>query len=127
MARKKLPDHEGRLPNHPRYGNPSDPAEEAARIGLAIKNLDDWQSRTGAQFSGGVTMQYGERGNMMYSVDVGDKKIAQAISGRPITADPVKALPEKAESAPEPAPLPKKPPPQFWAWRMVNKIMEPFR
>src|SRR5438445_13762851 len=105
MGRKiKHPDHAGRMPGHPRYGNPSDPAEEAARVLKAYKNIDDWQRKTGAQLSGGVSMQYGD--GKVYDVTIGNPAIAQKVVSRPIDPPPIpKALPEPAEAALEPAPV----------------------
>lgn len=103
MAKPQHPDHAGRMPGHPRYGNPSDEGEEAARIGKAFQNMEDWKERNGG-FSGGVTMQYGN--GPVYQVGIGQPEIAQKIVSRPI-APPVetKALPEPAKAV-LPPPLP---------------------
>lgn len=122
----KLPDHLGRMPDHPRYGNPSDPAEEAERIAGAAKNLDDWRDKYGGEFSGGVRMSYG---GQAFDVQVGDKEIAQKITSRalPTTRTSVQVFPEPAESAPEPPPITVQLPPQFWLWRLINRIMGALR
>lgn len=130
MARKKYPDHAGRMPDHPRYGNPSDESEEVQRILGAQKNLEDWQDRYGGQFSGAVSMSYGppDDSASKYTVQIGDTQIANKISGRPIAAPEVKALPEPAEAASEPLPIPVQLPPQqsvlFW---LIDRIKGVFR
>lgn len=83
MARPQYPDHLGRMPGHPRYGNPCDPQEEAERISGALKNLDDWAMKYGGSFSGGVNMQYGS--GKKYSVQVGSPELAQKIVSRPLS------------------------------------------
>lgn len=145
MAQKSMPDHAGRMPDHPRYGNPSDPAEEVQRIRRAYQNIENWQDQYG-EFSGGVSMQYGS--GKVYEVPIGDPEIAAKIVSRPIASQPVKALPEPAESAPEPVAIwhnrvltPDEerhlhddpycfliyPPPQPWIWRFINLIKGIFK
>ncbi len=122
MSRKKHPDHAGRLPSDHRYGNPSDPNEEADRIRKAYENVDNWQKKYGSEISGAVKMSYGA--GPTYEVTIGDKQIAQKVTSRPITSTaPLgRSLPEPAESAPEPPPLPPTVPRQFWLWRLINRI-----
>lgn len=116
---KRLPDHAGRMPDHPRYGNPSDPSEEAGRVGMAAKNLDDWRERTGAQFSGGVTMSVGGKA---FDVPIGDREIAQKVTGRALPPAPV-----APEIAPPLVPPQLPPPPQSWLARMLNRIKGVFK
>lgn len=121
----RFPDHAGRLPSDPRYGNPSDPDEEASRIGKAYENVDKWQRKYGAEFSGGVKMQYGD--GPVYNVPIGNPEIAAKINSRPIVAPaPVKALPEPAEAAPEP-PAIQLVPSESWLARLINRIKGVFR
>ena len=104
-----------------RRGNPSDPAEEAERIRRAYENVDNWQKKYGSEFSGQVKMSYGA--GPTYEVTIGDKQIAQKVASRPIEAPSKQtALPEPAEAAPEPPPLPPTVPRQFWLWRLINRI-----
>lgn len=124
MAPKIYPDHAGRMPSDPRYGNPSEPAEEGARIAGAAKNLDDWAKKTGVRFSGGITMGVGGK---LYEVPVGDTVIAQKVASRAIPPKPpVQALSEPADAAPEPPTLPV-PTPQSWFVRLLNRIKGAFR
>jgi hypothetical protein len=126
MARKSHPDHAGRMPDHPRYGNPSDEAEEAGRIGKAYENVDKWQRKYGAEFSGGVSMSYGD--GPVYNVPIGDREIGQKIVGRPISQQPKPmALPEPAESAPEPEIAVELPPRQSWLARLFTRIKGVFQ
>lgn len=117
MAKKSKPDHAGRMPDHPRYGNPSDPAEEETRIRGAFQNVQDWQDKYGAQFSGGVTMGYGDKS---YHVPIGDPAIADRIVSRPIGKEAeAKALPE-----PAPPPIPVQ---ESWITRLLNSIKGAFK
>ncbi len=76
-----------------RKGNPSDPAEEAERVRKAYQNVQNWQDKYGAQFSGGVSMQYGA--GKQYNIQIGQSEIAQKIVSRPLPPmEEVKALPE---------------------------------
>lgn len=128
MARKKHPDHAGRMPDHPRYGNPSDPTEETVRIRNAHDNVEKWRREYAGEFSGGVTMQYGS--GKVYEVPIGNPEIAQKISGRALGPTPeTQSLPEPAEFAPEPTKLgiPPPTPPQSWVWRLINLIKGEFR
>lgn len=125
MTRNSLPDHAGRMPDHPRYGNPSAPAEEAERVGKARDNLVEWQRKTGAEFSGGVSMSYGD--GPTYKVPIGDREIAQKIVSRPLPPKPpTRALPEPAEAAPEPPPVTVSPP-RSWFVRLIIRIKGAFR
>ena len=83
MVRPTLPDHVGRMPQDPGYGNPCDPMEEATRIRLAYENVERWQRTSGGSFSGGVTMSQGE--GRTYHVPIGDPEIAAKVSSRPIS------------------------------------------
>lgn len=129
MARKIHPDHAGRMPDHPRYGNPSDPAEEESRLQGALKNVQDWQDKYGGQFSGGVTMSYGGENSAgkSYHVPIGDAKLADKISSRPLTPPiEAKALPEPMPSAPEPIPAQLPPQQSVLSW-LLSKIKERFK
>ncbi len=126
MARKSLPDHEGRMPDHPRYGNPSDPTEEVERVRAAYESFDKWQRKYGGEFSGSVSMSVGD--GKVYTVPVGDREIAQKVVSRPIayTTPVARALPEPAEAAPEPPPIPVTAPQSCLA-RLLNRIKGAFR
>lgn len=87
MAKPQYPDHAGRMPDHPRYGNPSDPNEESDRIEGAAKNLENWAAKYGGSLSGGVSMQYGS--GKKYEVPIGQPEIAQKVVSRPLAASPV--------------------------------------
>ncbi len=119
--KKSKLDHAGRSPDHPRYGNPSDPLEEADRIRAAYENVDNWQKKYGSELSGGVKMSFGN--GPTYEVPIGRPEIAQKVTSRPIMQEKGKYLPEPAESAPEPPPLLPIVPRQFWLWRLINRIM----
>ena len=72
------------MPGHPRYGNPSDPQEEADRISGVTRNLEAWASKYGVEFSGGVSMQFGS--GKRYEVGIGNPEIAQKVVSRPLPA-----------------------------------------
>lgn len=72
-------------------GNPSDPEEEAERVGKALQNLQDWQNKFGG-FSGGVRMPSGR--SKVYEVPIGQPEIASKVM--PTT---IAALPQAASSA----------------------------
>jgi hypothetical protein len=81
-----------------RRGNPSDPDEEAERVRKALANVQNWQNKYGAEFSGGVSMQMGS--GKKYEVPIGDREIAQKVVSRPLPApDSILALPPAAYSA----------------------------
>jgi len=65
-----------------RHGNPSDPDEEDERVRKALANVQNWLSKYGAEFSGGVSMQMGS--GKKYVVPIGDREIAQKVVSRPL-------------------------------------------